>query len=113
MLDVPAARFEDSADERGRQAILRSVDAFVTTHGVDGDVRDQIAAALTVSLETASTHAVVRAGAWLGVTADVMSGDVQLVLRLCDGRSPTGDDDDPVGGFELWMSFPRVDRRGE
>jgi len=107
MLEVPAARFEDSADERGRRAILQGVDAFVTVHGVGADVRDQIAERLGIALETASKHALVRDGAWLGVTADVMAGDVQLVLRLCDGRSPTGDREDAIGGFELWMSFPR------
>jgi hypothetical protein len=44
----------------------------------------------------------------IAVIADVMPGDVQLVLRLCPGLLSSWEDGpEPIGGFELWISFPR------
>jgi hypothetical protein len=105
MLEVPAARFEDSADERGRRGIVRRVGAFVTGHGVEAGVCDRIAETLATALDTAGRHALAQRDARFALTADVMPRDVQVILRLSRGGS--GPEEDRVGGFELWISFPR------
>lgn len=108
MTDVPAARFEDTATEQGSRGLLDSVGAFVEAYGVDAIDRDQIAHTLASILGVAAGHASSHAEARIAVTADVTPGDVQLVLRLCPGQpSCWGDGVDPIGGLELWISFPR------
>jgi hypothetical protein len=108
MTEVPAARFEDTATERGSEGILRRVGAFVEAYGVDSVDRAQIAHTLAAVLDAAAAHASRRADARIAVIADVMPSDVQLLMRLSPG-SPSlwGDGGEPVGGFELWISFPR------
>jgi hypothetical protein len=106
VIELPAARFEDAATELGSQGILRGVGDFVEAYGVDSVGREQIADTLAAALVAAAVHAAPRDDARIAVTADVMPGDVQLVLRLCPGNQVT--DDACVGGFELWVSFPRL-----
>jgi hypothetical protein len=109
MTNVPAARFEDTANERGSQVILRSVGAFVEAYGVHSGDREQIANTLAAVLAVASGYASPHDGdARIAVIADVMPGDVQVVLRLCSGAPSLADGGaEPTGGFELWVSFPR------
>ncbi len=106
MSDVPAGRFEDAATERGSQGILHGVRDFVESSGVRSVDREQIADTLAAALGAAAMHASPRGDARIAVVADVMPGDVQLVLRLCPGGQAT--EDGCVGGFELWISFPRA-----
>jgi hypothetical protein len=108
MTYVPAARFEDAATQQGSMGILHGVGDFVETYGVDPVGRGEIERTLAAILCVAAGHASWRTHARIAVVADVMPGDVQLVLRLCPGdRSLWERDDEPVGGLELWISFPR------
>jgi hypothetical protein len=107
MTSVPAARFEDSATEQGSRGLLDSVGTFVAAYGVDAIDREQIAHTLTSILCVAAGHASPRDDMRIAVTADVMPGDVQLVLRLCPGSLSGEESAEPIGGFELWISFPR------
>ena len=107
MANVPAARFEDTATEQGSQGILRAVGDFVAAYGVDAADRDQIARTLAVVLAAAAGHG--APSARIAVTADVMPGDVQVVLTVSAQTPPVGQEGgDPVGGLELWISFPRA-----
>lgn len=105
VIEPPAARFEDTATELGSQGILRGVGDFVEAYGVASVDREQIAGTLAAALGAAAMHAAPRDDARIAVIADVMPGDVQLVLRLCPVNQATGDA--CLGGFELWISFPR------
>ncbi len=108
MTEVPAARFEDMATERGRRGLLDSVGAFVESYGVDAIDRAQIAHTLATILRAAAGHASSSENVRIAVIADVMPRDVQLVLRLCrDSPSSWEDGAEAIGGFELWISFPR------
>ena len=108
MRNVPAARFEETATEQGSQGLLDSVGTFVEGCGIEAIDRERIAATLTVILAVAAGHASSRDDMRIAVIADVMPADVQLVLRLCPkSLSPEEDGADPIGGLELWMSFPR------
>ena len=108
MTGVPAARFEDTATERGSRSILDRVGAFVEAYGVASRGRGKIAQTLDAILGVAAGHAASRAGARIAVVADVMPSDVQLVLRLWVGdSSPWEDGGAQLGGLELWISFPR------
>jgi hypothetical protein len=108
MTNVPAARFEDTATEEGSRGLLDSVGAFVESYGVDAIEREQIADTLATILRVAEGHASSRDDVRIAVIADVMPGDVQLVLRLCPGLLFSREDGaEPIGGFELWISFPR------
>lgn len=114
MAIVPAARFEDSATERGSWGILHGVGAFVEAYGVDPIARDWIAHTMAVVLGFAGEHAPARAGARIAVIADVMPRDVQLLLRVCPGEWSLWDEGTvPIGGLELWISFPRGRSRSE
>ncbi len=107
MANVPAARFEDTATEQGSQGILRAVGDFVAAYGVDAADRDQIARTLAAVLAAAAGHA--APSARIAVTADVTPGDVQVVLTVSAQTPPVGPEGgDPVGGLELWISFPRA-----
>jgi hypothetical protein len=109
MTVVPVERFEDAASERGSRGIVRSVGAFVKAHGVDAIGREQIARTLASVLDVATGHASPREEARIAVVADIMHDDVQLVLRLYQSGEPfTQDSEGPIGGFELWISFPRI-----
>jgi hypothetical protein len=109
MTRVPAARFEEAATERGSSGILHDVDAFVQAYGVDPVACDWIAHTMAVALGLAGRHASPRAGARIAVVADVMPGDVQLELRVCPGAWSLWEEGRvPVGGLELWISFPRA-----
>ena len=83
MTNVPAARFEETATEQGSQGLLDSVGTFVEGCGIEATDRERIAATLTVILAVAAGHASSRDDMRIAVIADVMPGDVQLVLRLC------------------------------
>jgi hypothetical protein len=108
MTNVPAARFEETATEQGSRGLLASVGTFVETYGVDAVDREQIAHTLAAILGVAAGHASAPDDVRIAVTADVMPADVQLVLRLCPGgASSSADGADPIGGLELWISFPR------
>lgn len=106
MTIVPAARFEDAVTPRGREEIRRRVADFVAACGVQSSDREDIARTLVVVLEVASEHAPPGDDARIAVIADVMPSDVQVVLRLCLDGEPC-DEGQRMGGFELWMSFPR------
>jgi hypothetical protein len=106
MTEVPAARFEDTASEQGSRDILDDVGAFVKASGVGPIGRRQIADMLETILGAAAGHASSRADARIAVVADVMPDDVQLVLRLYPGAL-WEDVAEPVGGLEMWISFPR------
>jgi hypothetical protein len=109
MTEVPAARFEDAATQQGSRDILHGVDAFVESYGVDAVDRGQIEHTLAAFLCVAAGHASPRRDARIAVIADVMPGDVQLVLRLCPGSESLREEgNEAVGGLELWISFPRV-----
>jgi hypothetical protein len=105
MTDVPAAQFDELATEQGSRGILDDVGAFVEAHGVDPIDREEIAHALAAILCVVAGHGSSRADARIAVVADVMPADVQLVLRLCRGDESM--QEQPVGGLELWISFPR------
>jgi hypothetical protein len=108
MTDVPAARFEETATKQGSRGLLDSVGTFVEGCGIETIDRDRIARTLTALLGVAAGHASPREDMRLAVVADVMPCDVQLVLSLCSAsRLPGGDGADPIGGLELWISFPR------
>jgi hypothetical protein len=108
MTNVPAARFEDTATEQGSRGLLDGVGSFVEAYGVDAVEREQIGHTLAAILGVAARHASSRDDMRIAVIADVMPGDVQVVLRLClDGPSTPEGGADPTGGFELWISFPR------
>jgi hypothetical protein len=108
MSGVPAARFEDTATERGSRSILDAVGAFVEAYGVASGGRGEIEHTLDAILGLAAGHASSRGDARIAVVADVMPSDVQLVLRLWAGDpSPWEQDDAQIGGLELWISFPR------
>jgi hypothetical protein len=111
MTNVPAARFEDTATEEGSRGLVDSVGAFVEAYGVQAIEREQIAHTLTAILGVAEGHAS-RDDVRIAVIADVMPDDVQLVLRLCPGRLSSWEDGaESLGGFELWISFPRDDEQ--
>jgi hypothetical protein len=115
MTHVPVARFEDTATEEGGRGLLRRLGAFVEACGIQATDREQIARTLRGILGVAAGHASSREDMRIAVIADVMPGDVQVVLRLRPGGlSPSEDGAEPVddraalvGGFELWVSFPR------
>ncbi len=106
MTEVPAARFEETATEQGSRGLLDDVGAFVEAYGVGPTDRHHIADTLAAILGVAAGHASARSDARIAVVADVMPDDVQLVLRLCPGAL-WEDVAGPVGGLELWISFPR------
>lgn len=106
MTIVPAARFEDAVTQGGREEIRRRVTDFVAACGVQSSEREQIARTLTAVLDAASGHAPRGDDVRIAVIADVMPSDVQLVLRLCPDGEPC-DEGERIGGFELWISFPR------
>ena len=106
MVEVPAARFEDTATQQGSQEIVRGVGDFIAAYGVDAADRDQIAQTLTAVLATAAGHA--SPCARIAVTADVMPFDVQVVLSLiAETPSAPPEGVGALGGLELWISFPR------
>jgi hypothetical protein len=108
MSDVPAGRFEAMATEGGCRGILRGVGAFVGAYGVDPGECAVIAHTMAALVGAAGGHPSARAAAHIAVVADVMPGDVQLVLRVCPGEWSLWEEGGaPVGGLELWISFPR------
>lgn len=108
MTNVPAARFEETATQEGRQGLLDSVGTFVEGCGIETIDRERIAATLTVILAVAAGHASSRDDMRITVVADVMPADVQLVLSLCPRSLSAGEGGaDSIGGLELWVSFPR------
>jgi hypothetical protein len=107
MTDVPAARFEDLATERGSRGILDAVSAFVERYGVAPVDRARIRHTLTAILGVAAGHGSSRTDSRIAVVADVMPGDVQLVLRLSGDDTTRPLEQEPLGGLEMWISFPR------
>jgi hypothetical protein len=112
MSEIPVTHLESAATGTGAGEIRRGMHAFVAAHVVDEGAGQEIDRRVEQMLSLVSAHAGSGApGARLVLVADVTADDVQIVLRTVPGQSrPSGHEaTQPVGGLELWVSFPRAD----
>lgn len=112
MTEVPVTHLESPASEHGAGEIRRGMHAFVEAHVVDEGTGQEIDRRVEQMLSLVSAHA--RSGdpgARIVLVADVTPQDVQIVVRTVPGQSWSGWHEamQPVGGLELWVSFPRAD----
>jgi hypothetical protein len=112
MTEIPVTHLESAASGHGAGEIRRGMHAFVEAHVVDEGTGQEIDRRVDQMLSLVSAHARSGApGARIVLVADVTADDVQIVLRTVPGqrRSDGHGATQPVGGLELWVSFPRAD----